>query len=254
MNTSFQSYSRYYDLIYLDKNYEEECDFLEKIFQKFSKTPPKTILDVGCGTGGHAVSLARRGYEVTGVDLSRVMINLALEKIEKGKVKVNFHTMDVRKLKLSKKFDTCISMFSTIDYLTKNKDIQRALLNIREHLKTGALFIFDFWYGPAVLTILPSVRVKIMEKEKMRVIRISKPNLDSTRHICKVHYHLIVTRENQVIDENKETHVVRFFFPEEIRHYLEETGFKLFKFCPFLKLNGKVNEKIWNVTAISKAV
>ena len=254
MNVSFQSYGKYYDLIYLDKDYERECDFLEEIFKKYSEVTPKAILDVGCGTGGHAISLAKRGYRVTGLDLSEVMIRVALNKIKKEKITVNFHTMDVRKFQLKERFDACISMFSTIDYLTKNEDIQRALLNIREHLKTGSLFLFDFWYGPAVLTIRPSLRVKIMEKEGIRVLRISKPSLDSLRHLCKVYYHLIVIKKNQIIDEVKETHTVRFFFPEEIRHYLEDTGFKLLKLCPFLKLKGKVDEKIWNVTAISRAV
>jgi len=52
----------------------------------------------------------------------------------------------------------------------------------------------------------------------------------------------------------REKHVVRFYFPQEIRYYLENAGFKVLKICPFLDLNGKVDETVWNVTVIAKAV
>jgi len=254
MNETFLSYGKYYDIIYSDKDYEKECDFLEEIVRKYSQCMPKTILDVGCGTGGHVISLAKRGYTLTGLDVSEMMIRIAREKVTKKNVSVNFYVMDVRKLELNERFDACISMFSTMDYITKNEDIQRALRNIRGHLKNGSLFVFDFWYGPAVLTILPSVRTKVIEKEGTRIIRVSQPQLDSLHHICKVHYHLIVVKENRIVDEVKEMHTVRFYFPEEIKHYLEENGFELVRLCPFLNLKGRVNEKTWNVTAISKAI
>jgi 2-polyprenyl-3-methyl-5-hydroxy-6-metoxy-1,4-benzoquinol methylase len=161
----FKSYAKYYDIIYADKDYGKECDFLEEIFKKYLKSKPKTILDCGSGTGGHAILLAKRGYEVTGIDLSEEMINIAKEKASKNNVNVDFHVMNLCNLRLNKKFDACISMFNVIGYITNNNDLLNALSNIREHLKKGALFIFDFWYGPAVLTILPSSRMKIVEKE-----------------------------------------------------------------------------------------
>jgi SAM-dependent methyltransferase len=162
--------------------------------------------------------------------------------------------MDLCNLWLNKKFDACICMFAVIDYITKTRDLLKALSNIREHLKDNALLIFDFWYGPAVLTILPSSRMKITEKEGIRVIRFAEPHLDTSHHICEVNYHFIIIKENQVIHEGKEKHTVRFYFPEEIKHYLEESGFQLLRFCPFLDLNNQPSEKTWNVTAIAQAV
>ena len=254
MKRAFTYIGKYYDIIYADKNYEKECDFLEKIFRKYSKSIPRKILDVGCGTGGHAISLAKRGYEITGIDVSEIMIDTAKEKIRKSGVDTDFYVMDLRELRLNKKFDACIAMFAVMDYLTKNKDITRALFNIRQHLKDRSLFVFDFWYGPAVLTILPSPRMKIVEKEGLRVIRFAEPNLDTFRHICEVNFYLIVLKENIVVYEGKEKHTVRFYFPEEIKYYLEEKGFQLLKLCPFLDLNAKPTENTWNVTAISVAI
>jgi SAM-dependent methyltransferase len=250
----FQSYGKYYDIIYIDKNYEEECNFVEEIFRKYSKFMPKTILDGGCGTGGHAIPLAKRGYEVTGIDLSEEMINIAREKASKSGVNVKFNVMDLRKLQLNKKFDACICMFAVIDYLTDNKELLKALSNIRDHLKVDSLLVFDFWYGPAVLTTFPTPRIKIIEEEGLRVIRFANPHLDSLHHICEVDYNFMAIKENSIIYEGKEKHIVRFYFPEEIRHYLEESGFQPLRLCSFLNLNAEPSEKTWNVTAIAQAI
>lgn len=164
MKEIFKSYAKYYDIIYADKDYEKECDFLEEIFRNYSKITPKTILDGGCGTGGHAIPLAKRGYEVTGVDLSEEMINIAKEKAKENGVNIDFRVMDLRELRLNKKFDVCILMFAVIDYIINTKDLLKVFANIRETLKNDSLFIFDFWYGPAVLTILPTPRMKTLER------------------------------------------------------------------------------------------
>jgi SAM-dependent methyltransferase len=250
----FKSYAKYYDIIYSDKNYEKECDFLEEIFSNYSKITPKKILDGGCGTGGHAIPLAERGYDVTGIDLSEEMINIAKEKARKRNVNIDFYVMDLRDLKLSKKFDACILMFSVIDYLTDTKDLLKTLTNIREVLKNDSLLIFDFWYGPAVITNPPTPRMKIIEKEDLKIIRFAEPFLNTLHHTCEVNYHLIVTKKDKIMYEGREKHTLRFYFPEEIKHYLEESSFQLLKLCPFLNLNGQPSEKTWHVTAIAQAV
>jgi hypothetical protein len=76
---------------------------------------------------------------------------------------------------------------------------------------------------------------------------------DIFRHICEANYHFIITKNKSIVDEIREKHIVRFFFPQEIRHYLEENAFKLIKMCPFLNLNARPKENDWNVAAISKA-
>lgn len=254
MRKMFTAYGKYYDLIYSDKNYERECNFLEEAFKRYSPFKPRTILDVGCGTGGHAFHLARRGYLVSGIDSSKVMIDIAREKTEKNRINVDFFLMDIRKLKLNKKFDTCICMFAVMNYLTTNEEIGKALSGIRKHLKDNSLFIFDFWYGPTVLRVLPSLRTKTVEKDGVKVIRTAEPCLNVLRNTCNVTYHLIAIQGNVVVDEIREKHVVRYFFPEEIRHCLEENGFKILRLCPFPNLDAKIGAEDWNAAIISKAV
>ncbi len=75
-----QDYADQYDLLYTDKDYEAECDLIEEVFRKYGNGRISTILDLGCGTGNHAIPLASRGYHVTGIDISEDMITHAQKK------------------------------------------------------------------------------------------------------------------------------------------------------------------------------
>lgn len=251
---AFEGYAEYYDLIYQDKDYKRECDFIEEIFRRFSSDPVRTVLDGGCGAGGHAIPLARRGYLITGIDSSEIMLKRAKKKAAEDNLNLDFHLGDLRQFDLVKKFDACICMFAVMDYITETGDVLETLKSIRRHLNSGSLFIFDFWNGLAVLRILPSVRVQVVEDEKVRIIKIAEPELDAFNHLCRVRYRLLVNRDGALIDEIIETHDIRYYFPQEITHYLKETGFEVLRICPFLDVDGKVDENVWNITAIAKAV
>jgi SAM-dependent methyltransferase len=246
-------YSKYYDIIYADKDYEKECNFIENVFKQYSPFKPRKILDVGCGTGGHLIRLAKRGYEVVGIDKSKYMVAVAQEKIRKYNLNAKVIVADILDLNINEKFDACISMFAVMDYIIQTDYLIKAFKNIRKHLKPGSLFIFDFWYGPAVLTIRPSNRIKIMEKNGVKVIRVVIPELDTFNNVQKSHYYLISIKDNRIINETKETHILRYLFPQELIHYLSEASFKVIKFCEFPYLDRQPNENTWNAAAIAMA-
>ena len=80
-NNSFKKdYSLLYDVIYSKKNYKAETKFISQIIKKFH-SPNVNILDIGCGTGEHTLELLKRGYRVTGIDLSNEMLKIAKKKI-----------------------------------------------------------------------------------------------------------------------------------------------------------------------------
>ena len=80
---------------------------------------------------------------------------------------------DFKTFNLNSKFDTAISLFHVVSYLTTNVEIELSFKNVFNHLNTKGLFIFDFWYAPAVLTEKPSVRVKTFSNEKYKITRIA---------------------------------------------------------------------------------
>jgi SAM-dependent methyltransferase len=249
MSSAFEGYAKYYDLLYHDKDYEAECDLVQDLLQNNSRGKVTTILDCACGTGGHAVPLAKRGYKITAFDVSPVMLQQARAKT----TEVVFHLMDLRTFDIGGAFDASVCMFAAMNYLTKNSEIQKALLNVRRHLRRDGLFIFDFWNGLAVLRVLPETRLKTVTGDGMKVVRFVQPELDAFNHVCKSHYHLIVTKGDTVLEEVQETHEVRYFFPQEIVHYLEEAAFEVLQVSPFPDLRGGVNETTWNAIAVARA-
>ena len=247
-NKNFDELAKYYDMLYEDKNYMAEVDFLETIFR--TEQQPKTILELGCGTGNYTQILAKRGYKVTGIDLSESML-----KVAKQKCSGNFIKGNICDISVNEKFDVCIAMFAVMGYITENSNIVKVLKNIHNHLKPNGLFIFDVWNGLAVLRILPESRIKNVENEDFKVIRFAEPKLKSYEHICEVNYKLLIlNKKNNTFKDIDEKHSVRFYFPQELMLYLENAGFKVLKVCPFLDLNGRVDEGVWNMAIVAKAV
>ena len=137
-----QVYSHVYDNLYEEKNYEEECDFLEKIF-KASGKEVKTILDLGCGTGGHARVFAKKGYRVTGVDISESMLEIARKKAADENLNINFVLSSIQNFKTEEKFDAVISMFAVMGYLIENENFAAGVRVAYDHLNEGGVFVFD---------------------------------------------------------------------------------------------------------------
>lgn len=250
-----ETYAGAYDALYQDKDYGAECDFLEQVFTCYAQSPICTVLDLGCGTGGHALPLAKRGYIVTGVDRSEAMLSEARRKATaQGAAPCDFVQGDVRTLDLGCIFDAVIAMFAVISYQTTDEDLTAAFRAARRHLEPGGLFVFDCWFGPAVLTQKPVYRNKVGRLGGRCVVRYASPTLNILQHTVQVNYKLLRLKDNQQLDETNESHLMRFLFPKEIEHYLSETGFQSLRLCPFMEPEREPTERDWNITVVSRAV
>jgi SAM-dependent methyltransferase len=241
----FGAYSRYYDLLYKDKDYAAEAAYVRKLIER-DHPRAKSLLDLGCGTGKHAFLLAESGYRVTGVDLSQDMLNeadaqLAAATPEQAQrwaasgAAPEFLQGDVRNVRVGAKFDVVVSLFHVISYQSTNADLKAAFVTAREHLAPGGLFVFDCWYGPAVLTERPEVRVRRLSDERISVTRLAEPVLHPERNLVDVNYHVFV-KDNQsgAVEELKETHTMRYLFSPEVELLLEAAGLRLLKSEEFL--------------------
>src|SRR5262249_47425100 len=154
-------YADAYDTLYQDKDYAAECALIERVFREHGRGPVRSVLDLGCGTGNHVLLMVQRGYDVVGVDRSEGMLARARAKADKTlpSRRVEFRQGDVRNVELGRQFDAAVMMFAVLGYQPTNADVRAALRTAHRHLRPGGLFVFDVWYGPAVLRERPSQRV-----------------------------------------------------------------------------------------------
>jgi len=251
---NFERYANFYDWLYRDKDYQEECNFVKRIFETYGEKEIRTILDLGCGTGSHALVFAEMGYAVTGVDLSERMLRLAGNKATEQNRQINFLQGDIRCLDLQKRFDAAIAMFNVLGYQTTNQDVENTVRSARNHLNSGGLFVCDVWFGPAVLNEKPAERVKSIEHEDGKLIRYAHPVLDILDQTIEVNYTVSEIREGHRVAEVKESHLVRFFFYQELLNFLERNSFEVLRICPFMDLDGQVDEHCWNISVIGKGI
>ncbi len=256
MSDAFGSiYADAYDLFYCDKDYDAECDLLERLFQTHGDSSIRRILDLGCGTGNHAISLAQRGYEVVGVDRSESMLALAQGKVVGlSRGSVAFHQGDIRSVNLGQDFDAALMMSAVLGYQLENEDVLSALKTARRHLRAGGLLVFDVWYGPAVLHQRPSQHIRVIPIKDGKILRVASGELDVRRHICTVDYHIWKLEGERLAAETEETHSMRYFFSQELDLFLAESGFTLTRLAAFPDFDQDVDEMTWNVLGVAYAV
>ena len=245
-------YAAAYDALYQDKDYLAECDLLERVFGIYAIGPVRRVLDLGCGTGGHAAPLAERGYQVVGIDRSEDMLARARARGSPA----TFLAADILGLQLgvAERFDAVVMMFAVLGYQLSNADVLGALATVRRHLEPGGLFVCDAWYGPAVLRERPGDRVKVQAAPGGQVIRVASSELDVRHHLCSVRYHLWRIEQGQVAAETTERHRVRFFFPLELELLAQQSQLEALRLGQFPEVEDDPDEHSWNVMLVARAV
>ena len=119
-----RDYAEAYDSIYRSKGYDGAVDLIEQILIRHDLAGSRHLLDLGCGTGAHAIRLAERGHRVVGVDRSPDMLARALAKAAvKSGLRLEFHEADICKLDRHQEFDAALMMFTVLGYLLTDPDL-----------------------------------------------------------------------------------------------------------------------------------
>ena len=223
---NFKMYSYYYDLLYSEKEYDKESEYILNILNAYSNNVIGSILELGGGSGRHAQFLTQSGIDVFGIELSLSMVELAeglnLERytIKLGDIKCNNYP--------GFQFDCAISLFHVISYLTTNEDIITCFEAVNQQLKKGALFVFDVWFTPAFYNLKPETRVRKMENDICSIVRLAESSVNAIASTVDVNYSIYVKpKNNENPFELNETHTMRHFTYNEILLISEKTGFEL---------------------------
>jgi SAM-dependent methyltransferase len=243
---NFQHYSNYYDLLYKDKNYKEETDYIDRVLKELDPSV-KNILELGSGSGSHAYFLSEKGFGITGIERSESMVRESLQK----KIP-NFTPIqaDITDFDLHQEFDAVVSLFHVISYLTHNDSLIKCLQLVHQHLKPQGLFLFDFWYTPAVYSLKPETRIRRLEDESISVVRIAESITHSQTNVVDVNFEVHIqdkkTLQTQIL---KELHPMRHFSIPELDFLAKLTGFEMVRSEEYV--TGKTpSENTWGVCLI----
>ncbi|MBQ3490729.1 MAG: class I SAM-dependent methyltransferase [Clostridia bacterium] len=225
MNEQYAVLAAYYDRIMEDIDYEAWCDFYEACFTE-NGIKPKNILDLACGTGSITVPLAKRGYALTGIDLSSEMLSLAQEKSDEAKVKIRFSEQNIALFQAGGNFDAIICSFDGINYLTSPKDVQSCFASVAETLSDGGVFIFDISTPYKYENILAD-NAFVYEYDDLF---LSWQNyFNKKTGLCDFYLTFFVKNEKNSWQRFDETQKQRKYLPSRLEKMLREAGLTVIK-------------------------
>jgi SAM-dependent methyltransferase len=165
-----------------------------------------------------------------------------------------FHCTDIRSTDLGRQFDAALMMFAVVGYQVDNADVIATLRTARHHLRSGGLLLFDIWCGPAVLFQRPSERVKVIPTSDGKIVRVASSKLNTSSHVCTVSYHISTFGAERLLSETEEEHTVRYFFPVDLKLFLETAGFKPLRLGAFPEFDRDPDEHTWNVLCVARGI
>ena len=237
-------YSGYNDLLYRNKDYTKEADYLKAILDNYAPDASR-LLELGCGTGGYAAALVKEGYAVHGVDKSEEMLSFAWERVSRNSG-LSFSHADIREYRSQTPFDAIVSFFRVFSFQRETQDLRRAIACCRDNLKVGGFLIFDFWNGPGILHSQPAVKVKRFENESLRVTRIEEPQLCPESNTVVLDYDIFIEEiALGRVSRSRETHTLRYFFLQELDILLGEAGFRRAAAHPWMEMEGLPGLSDW---------
>jgi len=258
--TNFRDYATYYDLVNRGKDYATECGFITSLLCS-DRALDRGMLELGCGTGGHAIQFANQGIPVQGIDISEEMLRIAMSRstaataaATAGATALCFEQGDARSYRAGRKFDAVLSLFHVVSYQTANQDLADTFETARVHLDPGGRFMFDFWYGPAVLSDRPRIVERVVASDDVEVNRRTTPTMRVNDNCVDVHFDITVTSKSSRESVSfAEDHHMRYLFLPELRHMLGRAGFSNIEFRRWLS-SEEPSDTGWYACCIAEAI
>jgi len=214
----FENYADHYDLEIFTQGTLGECDFIEKELH-YDKS--LSILDVGCGTGRHAIELTKRGYRVIGIDFSEAQLKKAIEKAKASGLEIPFLKHDARNLPFDKEFDVAIMLCEGAFPLMETDAMNFAILkSVTQSLKDSSKFIFTTLNG------LYPLHHSIHDFHSTEQSKEGAHHISGTFDLMTFRDHNTTTYTDDAGVEHRVECSERYYVPSEISWLLQSLGYK----------------------------
>ena len=205
--------AEYYDLLYVEKNYEREAQRIRQIISA-RRPGAQMILDLACGTGRHDEYL-NRYFEVDGIDINADYLNRARERNGGG----SYTQADMGDFRLDRLYDGAVCLFSAIGYKQTLSGVRQVLACVREHLVDGGVFVVEPWFTPDNWKA-GSIHTRQIERDGVLLQRVCYSE-DKGSNTC---HHLIATK-GEGIRHFAEEHLMGLFTVSEMCQAFSDADF-----------------------------
>jgi ubiquinone/menaquinone biosynthesis C-methylase UbiE len=216
---AYHALAQSYDRLTNDVDYEATVDFYFEILRR-EGLRPKTAVDLACGTGSVAVLLARKGLQVTAVDLSAEMLAEAAQKAADMENPPFFVCQPLQELRLPRGVDLAVCALDSLDYITDPDDCAEAIRRIYRVLNPGGIFIFDV-NTPEKLRAMDG---QVFLDEDEDVFCVWRGEFDEQTNICSYGMDLF-QRQGSVWRRSCEEHREYAYTAEQLKGFLRQAGF-----------------------------
>lgn len=232
--SQFGPLAPFYDELMEVVPYEQWAEYVQLLWEMHRHAAHR-VLDCACGTGNVSFELARRGLEVTGVDISATMIEEAIRKSrDQSTLDVEFVQGDLTDFDLQRTWDSATCLYDSLNYILDIGDLERAFARIAAHTEAGGLWIFDMnseWALQADLFTQSN-------RDPRKPLQYGwQANYDAATKICTVQMQFEKRQPDGTTQTFHETHRERAYSLDEITTLLDRTGWDLLRTYDAYTLN-----------------
>ena len=220
MNEWFEDWfsTEEYLYVYRHRNNDDAVDLFNLILKNIEIEPGAKVLDLACGAGRHSILFAKNGYDVTSVDLSENLLNVARKSAEELMLNINIIKSDLRLLNLADRFQLIINLFTSFGYFEQDFENEKIIKIVEQQLNENAYFVLDFFN---VVHLKKNLIPISYDKVEEAIIRQER-TFDQDRIVKKI----------TVIKKNSERiyfESVRAYSKSELSRMILKNGLKIIK-------------------------
>ncbi len=222
----YREFAFVYDELMDDVDYENWIDYIEKIIKK-EDAKVQNILELACGTGNITIPLAKKNYDIAGIDISDEMLNVARTKAEKQNIELVLLEQDISELDFDvTNLDCVLCACDGFNYITYDEDLENVFSKTYELLKEEGIFIFDISSFYKLSTILGD---NMYGENRENVSYMWQNYFDDEQNLVEMELTFFVADEGGKFDKYEEVHLQRAYTEEEIIKMLNKAGFSKIK-------------------------
>lgn len=219
---SYEALAAVYDRLNGEVDYEAWADFFEACFSRYG-LPQRLLLDLGCGTGSMTRTLARRGYDMIGIDASEQMLSRAMERMyAEGLAGILFLQQDMREFELYGTVGAVVSTLDCVNYLTQDGDLDRCFSLVHNYLDPDGLFLFDV-NTPHKFDTVYADNAYVLEDETS--LCAWQNEFDRESGLCRFYLSIFEQQPNGTYRRHDEEQTERCYSREELTEALSKAGF-----------------------------